>query len=92
MSDDRINGKWTAMAEWASQLDQATEVARQAILAVHARLDGMPAEGSWDDRNHTECNERMGELRGRVDSALDEMLILAQEIRGLSYRYRDALG
>lgn len=92
MSGDRINGNWTAMAEFASQLDEATNVARQAILRVHARLDSMPGEGSWDDRNHTECNERMGELRGRVDSALDEMLILVSEISGLSHRYRDALG
>lgn len=92
MSEEKIHGKPEEMRALSRAIDSACLEARMAILRMHAHLEAMPDQDSWNDRNQREFLERYAEARRLIDAQLDELSMVALQITGLADRYEQALG
>ena len=87
MAQGRINGVPEEMRRKAQEISEFASDAEMNVLRIHAFMENMPSEQTWDDDNHRRCLERFAELRERIRGATQELQSLSTEIRGLASRY-----
>ncbi len=82
-----IHGDSDQIKAYAAELANGVEETMMIILRLHARLEGMASEQTWNDQIYNDYLSRFAEHRNQVDSALKQLSAIAIEIGAVAQRY-----
>lgn len=83
----KMNGEAEAIRQKSREISQFASDTDMGALRIHAYLDNMPSEQTWDDDNHRQFLDRFADLRDRVRQATQDMQILSTEMNAIAGRY-----